>query len=172
MSGHCRLTLASTFHRVSLQPSVNGAHSNDVHHSNPLCDDGLSEALVLRRSLLKRHWQISTLAPSGGMHYSQTSWQPHLKVTLVNLPTAGKHWLCWLTVSSSRHFGSEVFLLSFLISVWKKKLCGFPKLLLHWCYEWHYRGNIAVIGLQRRLVTVIHQKLINFYHFSLSKSDK
>lgn len=50
---------------------------------------------------------------SGGMHYSQKCWQQHLKVTLVNLPTAGKYWLCCLTVSFSQHFGSEVFLSNF-----------------------------------------------------------
>lgn len=33
----------SAFHCVSLALSVASAHSHGMHHSNPLCDDGLSE---------------------------------------------------------------------------------------------------------------------------------
>lgn len=113
-NGHCHLSLTflpaggwynfpSAFQCLSLEPSMAAANSN------PLCDNGLSVKLLLRHSLLKQCPQISTLASSGGMHHSQKCWQQHLKVTL-NLPTAGKYWLCWLVVTFIRHFGSKVLL--------------------------------------------------------------
>lgn len=92
----------SAFHQLNLQSSLDSAHSN------PLCDKGLSVKLVLKRCLLKQRLQISTLAPSGGTHHSQKCWQQHLKVALVNLPTAGKYWLLWLAVNFSWHIGGEV----------------------------------------------------------------
>ena len=132
-------TSPSTFHCSSLEPSKACANSN------PLCDNGLSVKLVLRHCLLKQRLKISTLAPSGGMHHSQKCWQRHLKVTLVNLPTAGKYWPRRLAVSFSRHFGSEVLLSNIGL---KESFVIFShastKLIL-WSELW---GVYAVIALQ------------------------
>lgn len=85
-NGHCHLVLPSVPAslllplRVSLQPSThNMLLYCVVHNSNPLCDDDLSENLVLRHFLLKRHQQISMLALAGGMYYSRKCWQQDLK---------------------------------------------------------------------------------------------
>lgn len=110
------------------------------------------------------------LAPTGGKRYSQTCWQQNLRVTLVSLPSAGKYWLCSLSVSAST-LAVQVFFFLFWFQ-FERKLCNFPKLQLLW-YIYILSRMHAVIGLQHRwLVTVNPQTMINYHQIRWSKSDK